>query len=482
MTISGSSVHSDIKEKISEEENKVEELESKIYTCETKIENLGTERENIYTKLATTYLPELEAKTVRETLHGVQAEVEKIFKEKQEKRQDLEKLMSSSQEEKRKFEKTLNEVTDSLNQKVAERDKLRGEVAKELSSNSEYTELDKNAKQAEERLKGNKERVGEIETLAKEKLPAYEKNRLFMYLVKRKFRTKNYDKRGLIARLDSWVAGLINFASQKANYDFLKAMPELMAQEVSRRQGELDKVVEELEKIEKNVSDKYGLTKIIEQGEALASERNEIIQETDKKDLEYQKYAQERKTLDSTKDPYHIEAVQELKKYLKGESVQQLKQRARGTPRTEDDRLVGRLEEIDLEIRELKDKTKNIKLDRNKEEKKLEGLREIESTYRKRDYDSRRSYFDSSFDINSLLIGYLAGKYSHDCFMDEMKTSHHFKPLETYHSSSSYSSSYHSSESSGISFGGGGGGGFGGGGFSGGGGFGGGGFSSGRGF
>ena len=464
MTISGSSVHKQIKGKITDVENEVGELESKVYNCENKITGLTEEREQIYTRLATTYLPELEAdevKSIRQTLPEIRAKVEKVFKDKQQKREELENLMSSYKAERKKFEKKLDAVTDSLNQKAEERERLRGNVSKELSSDSAYTKLDENAKQAEERLKENKKRVKEIEAMAEEKLPAYGKNKIFKYLVKRGFETESYGKSGLTARLDSWVAGVINFASQKANYDFLKAMPELMAQEVSRRQKELDKVVEEMEKVEKSVSDKYGLTKVIGEGEALASERNGITQEISEKDSGYQKYVQERKELDSTKDPYHIGLVQELKALLKGETIQKLKERAKKTPGTEDDKLSGRIEEIDYTIRDLKDKAKEIKSDRDKAEKKLEGLREVESTYTRKDYKSDRSYFDKSFDINSLLIGYLAGNHTHQHVLDEMKTNHHFKPAETYHSSVNYSSTHHSSPSihiggGGLNFGGGG--------------------------
>lgn len=478
MTISGSSVYKKIKNQVKEQEKKCKELANSVYACETEITQLGNEREEIFSQLALTYLPELEAKDVKQTLHEVQAEVEKIFKEKQKRRLELENSINTTQEKREKLEEELDVVTDSLNQKAKERNKLRGEIVKELSLSSLYTELDKNAKQAEERLKSNKERVKEIEALAKEKLPAYEKNKLFMYLDKRKFKTESYDKRGLTARLDSWVAELINFSSQKANYDFLKAMPELMAQEVSRRQGELDKVVEKMEKIEKNVSDKYGLTKVIEEGNTIGANRSNLIEQIKELDLKYTQCNEERETLDGTKDSYHLKAIQNLKAYLKGETIQKLKQRVKETPGTKDDRLAGRIEEIDYRVRDLKDKAKEIKLDINKAEKKLGGLKEIEDNFSSNDYESDESYFDDDFNITDLLTGYTLGKYQSHDINSRIEDNQSFEETETYHSSSSYSSS-HSSDFGGFSSGGGFGGG---GGFSSGGGFGGGGFSSGRGF
>ena len=87
MSISGSSVHETIRSKINEVENQHERAEAKVYDGERKISALSDEREGIYLSLATVYLPELEAQDVTRTLTEVQAEVKKIFAEKQEKRQ-----------------------------------------------------------------------------------------------------------------------------------------------------------------------------------------------------------------------------------------------------------------------------------------------------------------------------------------------------------------------------------------------------------
>lgn len=481
MTISGNAVHDKIGKKIGEVESQSQKLQREIYNYENDITELTEEREQCFVRLATTYLPDLEAKSVQQTLAEVQETVKKIFREKQQKRSELEDLMQSSQTTRKQLEKQLEGATEKLNKKVSERDELTKQTAQELSTIPDYVELDRTAEPATETLMHHRQRVKEAKEEAKEKLPAYRENKLFMYLVNRKFGANEYEGKGLVATLDSWVAKKVGFEEAKKCFDFLQAMPELMQIKVDKEQEELDVVLGKMQAIEKGVSDKYGLPKVIEEGKKLGEERERVIGQVKQEDMNYAGYSQQRKDLDTKKDPYHVEAIQKLKSFLKGETIQELKEKASSTPRTEDDKLVSRLEEIDSSVRELKDKSKTTRTTRDSVEKKLSGLKEIKSRFTSKDYESSRSYFDNDFDINSLLIGYLAGRYTQDSIDSAIEESQHLRPIETYHSSSDYSySSRRDSDDSGSHSSGSG---FGGGGFSSGGGFGGGGgFSSGKGF
>ena len=457
---------------ISDLEHKEEKLGSDVYACERKITNLGNERERAYIRLAEFYLPELDAQFIKQTLTEVQGDVSYIFQQKQNRRTELESLMKSSTKQKKTLEEKFEILTKQLNEAADERDRLNGIVAEDLGKNHEYRDLDARANQANERIIQNKARVEEMQNEAAEKLPKYEANKMFMYLVKRNFDPSDTHK-GLINRLDSKVAEIVNYADQKNNYDFLKSMPELMQIELNRRLDELNELKEQIRHIEDITAEKYGLTKVIENGTQLGNNRNKVMSLIEELDSKYNSYACERKDLDSTKGEYHQEAIQKLKAFLKGNNIKELKERAQATLGTEDDHLVNRMEEIDYEIRDLKDKTKEIKNERDKVHDDIEKMIDLRNKYRSHDFESSRSYFDSGFNINTLLLAYLAGRMTANSMWDTINHHQNFE-YDDYLSSSS--------SSSGGGFSSFGGGGFGGGGFSSGGGFGGGGFSSGHGF
>jgi chromosome segregation ATPase len=469
---SGSDVYDELKGKVSEVETKYESINSKVYSFENKISALAEEREQCYTKLALVYLPEMDREAVTKTLKEVQKDVQDIFEQKQNRRKELDKMILSAKETNSEYQKKLDAVTDKLNKKAAERDKLQAEIAAELGKNPEYVSFNAEAENASKRLEYNKQRVNEVAKEAKEKLPAYGCNMIFCYLHSRFYGTDKYYAGGLAAKLDAWAAKLINYDEANKNYSFLTAMPQLMKIEMGERQSDLDSVVNKLRGMEQDASVKHGLDKVLGQGTDLATERKTLMTEVELLDSNYSAYVKERKSLDNNKGEYHQLAIGKLKNFLKGETISDLKRKARETATKEDDALVTRIENIDGEVREFKDQAKSTIEERDGLGGKLEGLKKILSKFSSSDYESHRSYFDSDFDLSTLVIAYLAGRVSHDHVWSQIDSSQHFKARESSYSSSSFgSSSSHSSDS-----------GFGGGGFSSGGGFGGGGFSSGSGF
>ena len=475
MSISGNSVHKQIKGKIREVETQSEDLASQLYKVEQHLTDLTTERESYYNSLAANYLPEFDAQTVQTTLREVRCEVERVFKEKQERRSTLEKLMKENRDRNQKLEEEIDTVTAQIEQQAQERDKTIELISGDLQKDANYTRRDEEAKKAEVRLQQYKKRVEEIEEEASKKLPAFEQNKIFSYLLKSDYGTSQYKRSGLRKRLDSWVTEKVNFGENKKCYDFLKSMPEMMKQEVARRQEELDKIVSEMEEIESNVEKQYGLPKIVTQAEKLIRKRQTAIGEDKKQDEQYVVYVKEREEIDSKKDPYHIQAVQQVKSFLQGEQIADLRSRARQTKGTEDDKLVDKIDNMDTEIQELKDKAKYVRSERDATSKKLDELRGIEKRFRSRDYEGSYSSFSDGFDVNTLLIRYILGKITSSDVNKQIDSSQHTR-TQSYHSSNDYSSSRRSSHSGSSGFGG-----FGG--FSSGGGFGGrGGFSSGKGF
>ena len=470
MSISGNSVHKQIKGKIREVETQPEDLASQLYKVEQHLTDLTTERENCYGSLAVHYLPEFDAQTVQATLREVRGDIEGVFREKQERRSTLEKLMRENRERNNKLEEESEVVTAQIEQQVQEKDKTIQLISGDLQQDQNYLQIDEEAKKLAANLQQYQERVHEVEREAERKLPAFEQNKIFNYLLRVGYLTTQYNRQGLRKRLDLWAAERVNFSENKKCYDFLRSMPEMMKQEIGRRQEELHEVVSEMEKIESKVEKQYGLLEIVVKAERLMNQRRTLIEKDKREDEQYATYVREREEIDSKKDPYHLQAVQKVKQFLGGEQIADLKLRARQTKGTEDDKIVNRIDVIEIEIQELKNQAKCVRIKRDTISTRLGELRGIEKRFRDKDYEGSYSSFPSDFDINPLLIGYMLGKITSSDVNRQIDSSQHTR-TPSYHSSSDYGGS--SSHSSG--------GGFGGDGFSSGGGFGGG-FSSGRGF
>ncbi len=488
MTISGKKVYESIRTRIRAAENEQEGLSRELSAYEQGISTLTDQREQYFARLAMFYLPELDAAAVKNTLKELQDDVKNIFNERQQRRAQLDKLLSQSREKKAGLEEKLATADRQLEETVTQREQLKKALAEELAANPLYQNLHGHAGQAQTRLEQNKKRHETFTIQATQKLAAYTQEPLFDYLLRRNFGVGNYGDLAITTKLDTWVAGKVNYKETKANYDFLKLMPEAIKAEIDRQQNELDLVVENMRMMETKAAEQRGLPPVLSQGKHLIEQRKKILTSLEKEDQEFCGYAQERTEADNAKGEYYQTALGKLKGYLKGNTVSQLKQRAKTTPSTEDDGLVDKIEQVDVEIKEIKAKAKGIQQQQSALTTKLDGLQRISRFYTSKDYESNRSYFDSGFNVDTFLLGYLGGQYSLEAVTGQIDSHQKFKPRETYssYSSQSYSSRdddsshHHSSGSSSSSSDSGSG--FGGGGFDSGGGFGGGGFSSGDGF
>jgi len=473
MSVSGRTIHGKIKEKLEGVEAQHKDLSSRLFTTEDGIERLTARREECYGTLAEFYLPELEAAAVKATLAEVREEVERVFRAKQERRQALERLMNRNRDRNSQLEAEIEKLGGQIGEKDREREAVVKAVTEELSHDEKYTVLDSEAKKAEGRLQQNRQRVAQIEEEAKQKLPEFERNKIFRYLLGIGYGTAQYHGGGLRGRLDSWVAEKVNFGKNKECYDFLRSMPELMKQEVERRQSDLDGIVKKMKKIEAEAAKRQALPEIQIQIRQLSDKKQELAASDRKQDEQYAEYVAERERIDGEKDPYHIQAVQNIKKYFKGQKITELRARARQTESEKDDRTVDEIESIDTNIRTKKDEAKRIRYERDEMASRLDALKRLEGRFVSKDYEGSYSYFPDDFDVGRLLTAFMLGRMSVDEIGREVDSAQ-FTRTPTYHSSGGYSSS--DSDSSGGGFGGDGG-------FSSGGGFGGGGgFSSGGGF
>lgn len=476
MSVSGKSVYGELKSKVAEAEQEERELSKELSGYERQITDLTNQREHVFGELASLYLPQLDAESITGTVRELQATVREIYQEKQRRRQHLDDLLQHSAEQRQQLNQELDTVNQQLEAKAEERDGLRRKIANELNENKAYTHLHEQAGQAQARLEQNKKRSEAFAAESKTKVEAYHQEPLFMYLLEREFGTSLYLRSGLTARLDNWVASLIDYKKQQRNYDFLQSMPEAIKEEIERQQQSLDKVVAELRATETGVEQKYGLPAVLQEGNTRASNKERILKRLQEEEQNTKSYLQERKESDSSKDKYHRGALDKLKAYLKGQDLAELKKRARATPDTRDDGFVEKIEQIDAQVKDLKAKSKGTQKKQSGLAERSEGLQRISRRYSQQDYESRRSYFDSGFDVNNFVTGYMLGRYSEHDVNHNIDSHQHWRPQETYASSHSYSGSSHSSHSSSSDSG------FGGGGFDSGGGFGGGGFSTGGGF
>ena len=273
---------------------------------------------------------------------------------------------------------------------------LIAEVPTLVSSIDEYSSKIEQAKLRWEDLTAECER----------KLPAYAENPLYCYLVASKYGSEQYDRAGLARSLDRWVARLCDFEQNRANHLTLLAM----SAELQRGPaGDYDSLLKAAaKKLAQHVSNaelnagvpraKEALEKHVAQQSRLKASANDL-------------HSRIKKYVDRT-DQRYARAKQLISDSLANRSSADLVAFVSTTASPEDDVLVTRLVAMRAELDEIKSQRPRLIAQRDRAEREYDRAKSLERSLRSNRYDSGDYEYGGGLDINSMLVGYMAGQLS----------------------------------------------------------------------
>lgn len=361
-------------------------------------------------ELAEHYLPEVNRETVLKTFRGIRDELLDVLARKQRRERQLHEALEQDEAEAVRLKNDLEQVTDQLNEKVAERRRLEEIVAERLKAHDQFQELSQQAITAEHELERNEARIAEIKQEASEKLPAYDDNRLFKYLYDLGYGTAKYDKKGMGRQLDRWVAKLVDYDRSRRGYDFLRVTPELMAAEVVRRREQFNVLMEKLEAIEDEIAAEVGLTEVMRQGQELGTQRDGLVSELSQLEQQFTSHHQELQTLEGTNNDFYEQGVGQMKAFLSEMQHSWLEHQSRSTPDRQDDELVAEIGWQNEQLDKVQRESGQLRQEQRNWDERSQGLQDVVQRFRRADFDSRRSLFDDDLDVERLVGGYLRGE------------------------------------------------------------------------
>lgn len=411
-----------------------EQLRSQQTECQTSIRGLD-ESTNEWVKrrgktlleLAEHYLPDVSRESILVSFRDVRDELLEVLKRKQRRERELHDALIKDEADATRIKNSLEDVTERLNEMVAQRQELEDVVAGRLKEHAEFQSISKQAIAAEHELERNEERIAEIKQEASEKLPAYEKNRLFRYLRDRGFGTPQYKKKGMTRTLDRWVAKMVKYGRSKRSYDFLRVTPELMAAEVTRRREQFNVLMEQLEGIEAGISEEVGLTRVMHEGQQLGDERDQLVDELAKLEDQFNQHHHELRGLEGTQNEFYREGVSEMKKFLSEMEHSWLEHQSRRTPDRQDDELVAEIGWLNEKMDEAQRRSRELMREQRNWDNRASGLQDVMHRFRRADYDSRRSMFSDDFDVERYVGGYLRGDVDREELWSAMRRNQFFE-------------------------------------------------------
>lgn len=391
---------------------------------------LATKRSEAVLELSRLALPELTRPAVEAGFAEVRQDLLTIVERKdrraREIRDRLERLHAAAQEARNKRDVAITAAQAAV-QRQAD---VQAALARTLEQDAQFQELSRKALQAEAELKRDEERVAQIARESKEKVPAYEKSRLFQYLMQQRYGTPEYRGRGLVRRFDRWVGRLVEFDKASRSYRFLLTTPALMDAETARRHTEFDHLMETIERIEAEAAQRLEVAKAV----AAVGETAKVLEGLEQQFAEAEGRArdveQELASLDQEQGRFYEEALSRLKTYLAQAESSLLERRAAATPDPTDDEVTLRIRVLNEDIAAMQPRLARQKSLSGEASRVSEGLAHLTRRFEQANFHEMRSYFADGYDVRKSIELLRTGVLSRDAFWDEIKRHQERVPTE----------------------------------------------------
>lgn len=317
---------------------------------------------------------------------------------------------------------TITGIDGNLATRTADLEKARGVVTAELKTDEAFGELQNALDKHTRAFEQGKEKFGSLINEAGSKIPAYDRNRAFRYLLHAAFGTSSYARSGIFARLDGMIARKARYADNKRAYDILCGLRDESERALSELESSYTHALEAYEKYEADAYQIPSIAHINSEIETVVASLNEHkaklseCLERDSKHIEYT-------------DSLSLEAKALIYKVLEQQDAQALSKLAGSTTSEEDDKALSL---IQISIRKIQELTSDLDTAKRNLQDSEFALDRAKAMHRTVDNDSRLSgdnyEYSSESRVSDLLSNFVRGAITANSLVDELKRYSEYVP------------------------------------------------------
>jgi len=417
-----------INEQIRQIQADLEAANRQLETAGRRVTALNQDLGETYRRLARIRLSDLMAKRVIGKLDETEQVILRVLKQRDAALKDLHQRIAESLARQKHLEdqrKDLAERRDAAGNTLKER--LEKALKRIRASEPFIAQLEKRDN-AEEVARRAEEKALQAEADRKEKGSPYESDSLFMYLWKRRYLTPDYSAGRFTRSLDDWVAKLIDFPRNRANYHLLVEIPAHLRKHALAVKKKAEQEAEALTEIEEKETAREGIPALQAQVEDLEKKLAAHDSEIEAEEDHYRELIEDQTRFGEMADPQALHALNLQEEDLKGESLDELVAQALATAGTEDDAAVNQLQELQREIGFAKREILNLRELQEQRQKSLVEMENLRRRYRREGYDAYHTNFPGDFSMGTLLTQLLAGALSSEAVWREIGRHHRSWP------------------------------------------------------
>jgi hypothetical protein len=312
-----------------------------------------------------------------------------------------------------RVEAEITASTEGLSRAEADLSAVNEKLEQFLHTDSAYLKNAEDLAVAEHKAAAIAGLSSEITTECDTKLPLFQQDIIFSYLQRSGYSSPSYARRGVFKGLDRWLAGLVNFEQNNANYQSLKGMKSALVE----RKYELEKTISGLKQkvLERAMFVKLSLNFEPAQRSLSVAKETLARQKAEAKRLQVvlQEYV-------GRSDSRYERAYKSIAAAMESVPLRDLKAAAQETLDQQDDAVVSELEKQRHVLSGLAIDISKLTQIRNDRDVKYQRAKIIERSLRAERFSGPDYKYSRDFDLSLFLAGYMAGDLSSDVVTKSM--------------------------------------------------------------
>jgi uncharacterized coiled-coil protein SlyX len=401
--ITGRDTLQEINDHVLQAQSQIEKADREMGNLTSRLNRLRLEEAEQFRQLAKFRLDEMNAGHLTARLDKAHHAVPAFLDQHKQALAELENGLEQVKKYQQNLEQQRESQIDARDKAVeALQSQLERSKAK-LEQDEGYRRQQEKAVRAAEVTRRAAEKASQSEADLASKGKPYQEDSIFMYLWQRRYMTPDYRANGIIRSLDGWVARLIDYRENRADYHMLNELPLRLREHADQAAEEAKRQQQALQTLERQTAEKDGVGTLQTALEKAETQLQHINDEIETHEKRYQELLEQKADFAAGEDKYTQKAVEVLVAELEREDAIELYRQAQATPRPEDDVIVMQLHKLQQEQRETNKRISALKADRQQQRKALEELSKLRSKFRRSNYDARHSSFPSNLGLGILL-------------------------------------------------------------------------------
>ena len=422
--ITGRQALSSIESSIASERTEIDQMEAQLRDLLGEEEVLRKHVLDDFRRLAQLRLDELREGRVLEEIDRVERQALSLLAQRDQAKVKIDRDLEDIERELASVKLERDEKSDAIEALEADIERAEDATHSRLAQNTDFTNQTEAARKLDIQAANAEEKASQSEAELSAKRAAYEKNALFMYLWKRKYRTSEYTAFPLFRWLDGRVARLIGYDDARANYSRLREIPKRLREHADRLAVEADAEEQKLSDFWQKARQEDGIDKLDAQKEAGEGELAAIDAAIDLTTERQNVLLEERAKFATGEDQNSQAAIDLLAEEFQRTDLTKLFRDAQETLRTEDDQIISTLLARQRERQQIEASRTQLKEALDRRMRRLNELGSVASDFKKRRYAQSDSRFRDGVLISMMLRDLLEGSLAKDTFWGELNRQH----------------------------------------------------------